>query len=90
MFEDENTLPTVNPERLDGNITMLKTYLDEEEITPLLLALEELKQNPESEAAMLKVMNVFNEMGIMAGAVLNYATYLKVLLPQMKNFFDEN
>jgi hypothetical protein len=25
-------------------------------------------------------MNVFNELGIMQGAVLNYATYLKVLL----------
>ena len=90
MFEEENQLPTVNIERLDGNITMLKTYLDEKEITPLLLALEELKAEPESEVAMQKVMNVFNELGIMAGAVLNYATYLKVLLPQMKNFFGEN
>mgnify|MGYP001069334315 CR=1 FL=1 len=90
MFEEENQLPTVNIERLDGNITMLKTYLDEKEITPLLLALEELKAEPESEVAMQKVMNIFNELGIMAGAVLNYATYLKVLLPQMKNFFGEN
>lgn len=85
MFEEE--LPKINVERLDGNITMLKTYVDEKEINPLLLALEELKQAPESEAAMQNVMTVFNELGIIRGAVLNYATYLKVLLPQMKDYF---
>ena len=65
MSEEEKMLPTVHVERLDGNITMLKTYLDEEEITPLLIAPEGLKQEPESEVAMQKVMNVFNELGIM-------------------------
>jgi hypothetical protein len=88
--EEENKLSTVNPERLGGNITMLKTYLDEEEINPLLLALEELKQEPESEAAMQKVMTVFNNLGIMQGAVLNYATYLKVLLPLINDSLGDN
>ena len=86
----EEELPKINVERLDGNITMLKTYVDEEEITPLLVALEELKQEPESEAAMQMVMTVSNELGIIKGAVLNYATYLKVLLPQMKDYFGES
>ena len=90
MSEEENKLPKVNPERLDGNITMLKTYLDEEGINPLLIALEGLNQEPKSEAAMQKVMNAFNELVIIKGAVLNYATYLKVLLPQMKDFFADN
>jgi hypothetical protein len=90
LSEEEKMLPTVYVERLDGNITMLKTYLDEEEINPLLIALEGLKQEPESEAAMQEVMNVFNELGILQGAVLNYATYLKVLLPQIKDLFGDN
>jgi hypothetical protein len=88
--EEEKQLPTVNVERLDGNITMLKTYLDAEDINPLLIALEGLKQESESEAAMQKVMNVLNELGIMAGAVLNYATYLKVLLPLIKDSLGDN
>lgn len=90
MSEEKMNLPTVNTERLDRNISMLKTYLDEEEINPLLIALEGLKQEPASEVAMQKLMTVFNELGIIKGAALNYATYLKVLLPQVKDFFGES
>ena len=77
-------------ERLGGSITMLRTYVDEEEISHLLVALEGLKDEPESELAMRKVMNAFDELGIVQGAVLNYATYLKVLLPQIKNSFGDD
>ena len=90
MFEEENNFPTVNVDRLDGNITMLKTYLDEADINPFLSALEGLKEEPESEVAIQKVIEAFNELGIMQGAVLNYATYLKVLLPQFIESFDNN
>lgn len=90
MSEEEKKLPAVNVERLDGNITMLKTYLDEEDIGPLLSALEGLKEEPESEAALRKVVTVYNELGIMRGAVLNYATYLKVLLPQIIASFGDD
>ena len=51
MFEDENSEFTVNIARLDSDITMLKTYLDEKDISTLLGALEGLKQEPESEEA---------------------------------------
>ena len=90
MSEENKELPTVYVERLDGSITMLRTYVDEEEISRLLVALEGLKDEPESELAMRKVMNAFNELGIVQGAVLNYATYLKVLLPQIKNSFGDD
>jgi len=90
LSEQEKKFLTVNVERLDGNITMLKTYLDEKDISHFLSALEGLKEEPESEVAMLKVINVFNELGIMQGAVLNYATYLKVLIPKIKDSFGDD
>ena len=85
MSEEEKKFLAVNVQRLDGNITMLRTYLGEEDISHFLSALEELKDEPESEVAMRKVVAVFEELGIVQGAVLNYATYLKVLIPNIKN-----
>ena len=70
----------VNAERLGDDITMLKTYLDEEDIKPLIDSLETLKAEPHNEAAYQKVLDAFNVLGIEQGAVLTYATYLKVLL----------
>ena len=70
----------VNTERLAGDISMLKTYLAEADIKPLLDALETLKDEPDNEAAYQKVQAAFNDLGITQGAVLTYATYLKVLL----------
>ena len=70
----------VNVERLDEDITMLKTYLDEGSYKPLLDSLETLKAEPQNEAAFLKMMDIFDNLGIYQGAVLTYAPYLKVLL----------
>ena len=66
--------------RVEDDITMLKTYLDENDIKPLLDALETLKAEPDNEAAFQKVMDTYNDPGISQGAVLTYAPYLKVLL----------
>ena len=68
------------PERLSEDITMLKTYLDEDDIKPLLDSLETLKAEPEDEAAYRKMLDAFNDLGIKQGAVLTYTSYLKVLL----------
>ncbi|MGD9000108.1 MAG: hypothetical protein PVF75_06815 [Granulosicoccaceae bacterium] len=70
----------VNAERVDADITMLKTYLDEGDIKPLLDSLETLKAEPQNEAAFRKVMDTYNDLGFNQGAVLTYAPYLKVLL----------
>ena len=70
----------VNAERLDDDISMLKTYLDENSIKPLIDSLETLKAEPQNEAAFKKMMDAFNDLGIYQGAVLTYASYLKVLL----------
>lgn len=86
LFEDRTDTPDltsvlpVNAERVADDITMLKTYLDEEDIKPLLDSLQTLKAEPENEAAFREVLDAYNVLGIKQGAVLTYAPYLKVLL----------
>jgi hypothetical protein len=86
LFEDRTDTPDltsvlpVNAERVADDITMLKTYLDEEDVKPLLDSLQTLKAEPENEAAFREVLDAYNVLGIKQGAVLTYAPYLKVLL----------
>jgi hypothetical protein len=77
--EEMSVLP-VNTERLAVDITMLKTYLDEEDIKPLIDSLEALKAEPQNEAAYQKMLDAFNDLGIKTGAVLTYTSYLNVLV----------
>ena len=77
---EKNSFEPLNPERVAEDITMLKTYLDEDDIQPLLGILEILKAEPANEAAFQKMMDVYNAMGVKQGAVLTYAPYLKVIL----------
>jgi hypothetical protein len=77
---EEIRFQPVNPKRVEEDITMLKTYLNEEDIQPLLASLEALKVEPENEVAFQKMMDSYNELGFNQGAVLTYAPYLKVLL----------
>jgi hypothetical protein len=86
FFEDSadrrditSVLP-VNAERLSDDISMLKTYLEEEGIRPLIDSLETLKAEPDNEAAYQKMLDAYDVLGIKQGAVLTYAPYLKVLL----------
>ena len=86
FFEDSadrrditSVLP-VNAERLSDDISMLKTYLEEEDIRPLIDSLETLKAEPDNEAAYQKMLDAYDVLGIKQGAVLTYAPYLKVLL----------
>ena len=65
---------------IDIALQMLKTYLDTEEISSLLSALETLKTEPQNEAYQIEVINVFNDLGILQGAVLTYAPYLSIFV----------
>jgi len=60
----------VNPEGVANSIRLLKTYLDEIEIGPLIIALEGLKENPDSAQHLANVNAAFNNLGISQGAVL--------------------
>lgn len=70
----------VNAARVETSIQMLEKYLVAEDIKPLLSALEALKAEPQNETHFAQMVNAFNELGIMQGAVLTYAPYLSILL----------
>ncbi|MDX2507229.1 MAG: hypothetical protein QNL62_22520 [Gammaproteobacteria bacterium] len=82
---EKSSFEPVNVERLDDDITMLRTYLDEDGFKPLLDSLETLKAEPQNEAAFQKMRDAFNDLGIYQGAVLTYAPYLNVLLSKFVN-----
>jgi len=84
--QEQNSFEPVNTTRLDEDINMLKTYLEEDTFKPFLKTLEALKAEPHNEAAFQKMQDTFNNMGIYQGAVLTYAPYLKVLLSKYINF----
>jgi len=65
---------------IDIALNMLKRYLDTQEISALLSALETLKIEPQNEAYQIEVINVFNDLGILQGAVLTYAPYLNIFV----------
>jgi len=70
----------VNAQRVGEDIAMLKTYLDENEIQPLLKYLEMLEAEPQDEEIFQQVIDAFNASGFQQGAILTYAPYLKILL----------
>lgn len=65
---------------IDLALRMLKTFMDTQEIHPLLSALETLKTDTQNEAFQAQVINAFNDLGILQGAVLTYAPYLNVFI----------
>ncbi len=70
----------INVERVDGDIQMLRQYVNESEVEPLITALEALKTDPQSEANQMRVVEVFNGLGLWQGSVLTYAPYVGILL----------
>lgn len=76
----KNKGQSVDVADIDLALKMLKTYLDTREIEPLLSALETLKTEPQNETYQMQVVHVFNDLGIMQGAVLTYAPYLNIFV----------
>lgn len=76
----KNKGQSVKGEDIDIAIQMLNKYVDTQKISPLLSALETLKTEPQNEAFQLQVINAFNDLGIMQGAVLTYAPYLNIFV----------
>ncbi len=71
---------TISVEGVENAISMLETYVNNEEIQPLITALESLKQAPENHSKLVEVATVFNELGSSQGAVLTYAPYISIML----------
>ena len=71
---------TVNVEGLENAINMLQTYVNNDEIRPLITALESLKQAPQDHSKLIDVATAFNGLGSSQGAVLTYAPYISIML----------
>ena len=65
---------------IDIALRMLKTHMDAQDIKPLLSALETLKTETQNEAYQVQVIDAFNDLGILQGAVLTYAPYLNIFV----------
>jgi hypothetical protein len=70
----------VDAERIETSISMLKQYLGEEDIGPLVEVLELLAADPRNQALRDRLSDVFGGLGLLQGAVLNYAPYLSIVL----------
>lgn len=76
----KNKGQSVNVMRIEETIQLLETYMDNEEIKPLLAALEALKTEPQNDSYFAQMEKAFDDLGIMQGAVLTYGPYLSILL----------
>jgi hypothetical protein len=65
---------------IDIALRMLKTYMNAQDINQLLSALETLKIDTQNEAYQTQVINAFNGLGNLQGAVLTYAPYLNIFV----------
>ena len=72
--------PLVDLYRIETSITMLKQYLAEEDIAPLIDVLESLSADPRNEALLGQLSDVFDGLGLLQGAVLTYAPYVSIVL----------
>jgi hypothetical protein len=76
----KTTTKPVSVEDLGIAIQMLNQYLDADDIKPLLMALEALKEEPENEACFGQLVEAFDNLGPQQGAVLTYAPYINMLM----------
>ena len=75
-----NITNNIDVEKINYSIELLKQYVKDTSIDPLISVLEELKQEPNNESLLSQLSDTFKELGIIQGAVLTYAPYLSVLL----------
>lgn len=75
-----NKLQSIKAVDIDLAIKMLKKYVGDQGINPLLSALETLKTEPQSETLQTQVINAFNALNHLQGAALNYAPYLSIFV----------
>jgi hypothetical protein len=59
---------------------MLKQYVAEDDIAPLIDVLELIAEDPRNEALLDRLSDVFGGLGLLQGAVLTYAPYLSTVL----------
>ncbi len=77
----------IDAERIEISITMLKRYVEDDDIAPLIEVLESMALDPRNEALLDQLSDVFDKLGLQQGVVLTYAPYLSTLL--LNGLFDD-
>lgn len=70
----------VDLQRIETSIMMLKQYLAEDDIAPLIDVLESIAADPRNEALHGQLSDVFDGLGRLQGAVLTCAPYISIVL----------
>ena len=70
----------ITAEGIEDAIRMLSEYIGGEKIGPFLSALEALQADPLNESHLSRMIDEFDALGPMQGAVLTYAPYIGILL----------
>lgn len=73
-------MPKIDSQSIETCIQSITQYIQEDEIKPLVSALEALQQEPENESYFEQFSEAFNQLGMTQGAVLTYAPYLMVIM----------
>ena len=74
-----NIAQDVDIVKIDTSIQMIKQYIDDASIEPLMTVLEALKKDPMNESLVEQLSVEFRNIGPMQGAVLTYAPYVGIL-----------
>ena len=82
-----NASRIIDARHIETSIMMLKQYVGEDDIAPLIDVLESITAAPRNEALLDQLSDVFDGLGLLQGAVLTYAPYLSTLLSN--DLFDD-
>jgi len=66
--------------RIDESIALLKQFVNDASIEPLLAALEAVKNDPDNVSHIDALDKAFSTLGIVQGTVLTFAPYVGLLL----------
>ena len=72
--------PLVDLYSIETSIRMLKQYIAEDDIAPLIEVLEAFATDPGNEALRGRMADVFAGLGRLQGAVLTYAPCISIIL----------
>jgi hypothetical protein len=70
----------IDVKSIESSINMLETYVHNEDVKPLIDALNELKNAPQDHSKLVEVATVFDQLETSQGAVLTYAPYIILML----------
>ncbi len=83
-----NITHNVDAERIEESIQMLRKYVQETSIEPVILVLEAMKKDPDNESLLVQLTETFNALDIVQGAVSTYAPYVAILVSN--NLFGDD